>query len=106
MRVFTMSLQQQLLEQLQALNPQHIEIINESQQHGGYYEGKESHFKLIIVADEFQNLRPVQRHQKIYALTDLIRTGKLHALAIHAYTPNEWQGSAPESPQCAHAPKV
>ncbi|WLF83446.1 BolA family transcriptional regulator [Moraxella sp. ZY210820] len=101
-----MSLQQQLFQQLQALNPQHIDLINESHQHGGYYEGKESHFKLIIVADVFQNLRPVQRHQKIYALTDLIRTGQIHALAIHAYTPDEWQGYAPVSPQCAHAPKV
>ncbi|EPN5155640.1 BolA family protein, partial [Acinetobacter baumannii] len=26
-------------------------------------------------------------------------------LAIHAYLPSEWQGQAPASPECAHAPK-
>ncbi|MFX9962086.1 BolA family transcriptional regulator, partial [Acinetobacter baumannii] len=25
--------------------------------------------------------------------------------AIHAYLPSEWQGQAPASPECAHAPK-
>lgn len=31
--------------------------------------------------------------------------GKIHALAIHAYVASEWQGQAPASPECAHAPK-
>jgi BolA protein len=48
----------------------------------------------------------VQRHQKIYAVAaELMSPGKIHALAIHAYIPSEWQGQAPASPECAHAPK-
>lgn len=101
-----MNLQELLTQRLQELSPTHLEIINESHQHGGYFEGKQTHFKVIIVSESFQTLRLVQRHQKIYALIpDLMTAGNIHALAIHAYTPDEWQGHAPASPLCAHAPK-
>jgi BolA protein len=63
-----MSLEQQLIERLQQLQPTHLEVINESAGHGGYYPGKESHFKVVIVSEAFEGLRLVQRHQKIYAL--------------------------------------
>ncbi|MFW1859438.1 BolA family protein [Acinetobacter defluvii] len=102
-----MGLEQQLIEQLQILNPTHLEVINESAGHGGYFPGKESHFKVIIVSEAFAGLRLVQRHQKVYAAAkELLSPGKIHALAIHAYLPSEWQGEAPASPECAHAPKV
>ena len=101
-----MQLQNLLQQHLAQLKPDHLEVINESSGHGGYYPGKESHFKTVIVSDAFNGLRLVQRHQKIYALLgDLLSPGKIHALAIHAYTLNEWTGEHPESPLCAHAPK-
>ncbi len=102
-----MSLEKQLIEKLITLEPTHLEVINESAGHGGYFPGKESHFKVIIVSAAFEGLRLVQRHQKVYALAaELLNPGKIHALAIHAYVPNEWQGQAPASPECAHAPKA
>ncbi|MHA3059086.1 BolA family protein [Acinetobacter sp. ANC 4636] len=102
-----MSLEQQLIERLQQLQPTHLEVINESAGHGGYYPGKESHFKVVIVSEAFAGLRLVQRHQKIYALAaELLAPSAIHALAIHAYLPSEWEGQAPASPECAHAPKV
>ena len=101
-----MNLEQQLIERLQTLAPIHLEVINESAGHGGYFPGKESHFNVIVVSEEFQGLRLVQRHQKIYAVAaGLMSPGQIHALAIHAYIPTEWQGQAPASPECAHAPK-
>ena len=101
-----MQLQTELEQLLSALAPTHLEIINESSGHGGYYPGKESHFKATIVSTNFAGLRLVQRHQKVYALLgNLLSPGKIHALAIHAYTPDEWTGSRPDSPECAHAPK-
>ena len=101
-----MSLEQQLLQRLAALNPSHLEVVNESAGHGGYFPGKESHFKVVMVSDVFQGLRSVQRHQKIYAAAgDLLAPNKIHALAIHALLPSEWQGQALSSPECAHAPK-
>ena len=95
-----------LLEQLASLNPQHIELNNESHMHSGYFEGKESHFKLTSVSDVFAGLRLVSRHQAVYAAVANLLTsggGMVHALAIHAYTPDEWQSvaSSPDSPLCA-----
>ena len=60
-----MKLEQQLIERLQTLIPTHLEVLNESAGHGGYFPGKESHFKVIVVSEEFQGLRLVQRHQNL-----------------------------------------
>lgn len=101
-----MSLEQQLIERLQQLSPSHLEVVNESSGHGGYFPGKESHFKVIVVSEIFAGLRLVQRHQKIYAVAgELLSPGKIHALAIHTFLPEEWQGQDTSSPNCAHAPK-
>ncbi|UUS57530.1 MULTISPECIES: BolA family transcriptional regulator [unclassified Acinetobacter] len=101
-----MSLEQQLIERLQTLAPTHLEVVNESAGHGGYFPGKESHFKAVIVSEAFAGLRLVQRHQKVYAAAgDLLSPGQIHALAIHAFLPEEWKGQDITSPECAHAPK-
>ena len=93
-----------IINNLQSLNPTHITLDNESHMHAGYYEGKESHFKLVIVSNAFDGKRLVARHQLVYALTNplmMANGGTIHALAIHAYTPDEWSGQAPDSPNCA-----
>lgn len=101
-----MQLQTELEQLLSGLAPSYVEVVNESSGHGGYFPGKESHFKATIVSTHFAGLRLVQRHQKVYALLgNLLSPGKIHALAIHAYTPDEWTGVRPDSPACAHAPK-
>lgn len=56
--------QQQLHDRLQTLTPSVLQVDNESSGHGGYFEGKESHFKVSIVSPVFEGLRAVQRHQK------------------------------------------
>ncbi len=93
-----------IIDMLQALTPEHLELINESMNHAGYFDGKESHFKLTIVSDAFEGKRLVARHQLVYNLANPLLTsqgGQIHALAIHAYTPTEWQGQSPDSPLCA-----
>ena len=93
-----------LNSELQALEPQNIELVNESMNHAGYFDGKESHFKLTIVSKAFEGKRLVARHQLVYGLINSLLTsqgGQVHALAIHAYTPVEWQGQSPDSPLCA-----
>ncbi len=84
----------------QALQPSHIELINESHNHGG--PGTETHYKLIAVSEVFQGQRAVARHQRIYAVTAAERDTGLHALALHLYTPDEWAATdaAPASPAC------
>lgn len=102
--------QSQLNTQLHVLNPRYIDLQNESINHAGYFEGKESHFKLTIVSEDFAGKRLVARHQMVYAAVNSLLTqggGTVHALAIHAYTPDEWQmllasaGQSPLSPNCA-----
>ncbi|WP_296402681.1 BolA family protein [Psychrobacter sp.] len=102
-----MQTQSEIRQRIEALNPTHIELINESKNHSGYFEGKESHFKLTVVSPEFEAKRRVARHQLIYGLMDNLMTsqgGTIHALAIHAYSPEEWQQqnqTVPASPLCA-----
>ena len=101
-----MSLELQLRDRLQQLAPTYLEIVNESSGHGGYFPGKESHFKVVIVSEAFDGLRLVQRHPKVYAAVgDLLAPSRIHALAIHAFVESEWQGQDTSSPECAHAPK-
>lgn len=102
-----LSLEQELKTRLLELDPSFLTVINESAGHGGYYPGKESHFKVIVVSEQFAELRSVQRHQKIYAAAgDLLSPGKIHALAIHAFVADEWVGQDTSSPECSHAPKA
>jgi len=93
-----MSMQEQIQQALAALEPQHLEVLNESHMHS---RGQESHFKVVAVSPQFAGLNAVKRHQKVYAsLGELM--GRFHALALHTYTPEEWaaQGAAPASPTC------
>ncbi len=94
-----MSKQARVIEALEALKPQHLEVQDESHMHS---RGSETHYKAVIVSEEFAGLGAVKRHQKAYAaMGELMR--EIHALALHTYTPEEWavQGQAPASPVCA-----
>ena len=78
-----------------------IEVINESPNHN-VPDGAESHFKVIVVSDDFENMRQVQRHQLIYkVLNEEMKL--IHAIAIHPFTKTEWdsnQQSSSDSPDC------
>ncbi|MCP1651170.1 BolA protein [Pseudomonas nitroreducens] len=83
---------------LGALEPQHLEVLDESHMHS---RGQETHYKAVIVSPEFAGLNAVKRHQKVYATLGELMS-QFHALAMHTYTPEEWaqQGQAPDSPTC------
>ncbi|WP_042922016.1 BolA family protein [Stutzerimonas kunmingensis] len=84
---------------LQALQPEHLEVLDESHTHS---RGQETHYKAVIVSEQFTGLNSVKRHQKAYAAMGTLMQ-QIHALALHTYTPEEWaqQGTAPASPVCA-----
>ncbi|UVE19108.1 BolA family transcriptional regulator [Pseudomonas sp. LS44] len=93
-----MSMRERIQTALAALEPQHLEVLDESHMHS---RGLETHFKAVVVSALFAGLNAVKRHQKVYAaLGELM--GEFHALALHTYTPEEWavQGNAPDSPTC------
>ena len=92
---------QQVLEQTlqQAFEPVHLDVINESHMHSG--PATESHFKVVIVSERFDGMPLIRRHRAVHAaLAELMP--QFHALALHTYTPEEWErrGAAPASPAC------
>lgn len=84
------------LNRLQELSPLQIELEDESAAHKGHqgaagFNG-ESHFKLLIVSEEFRGMKPLQRHRRVYdVLGDLM--SRIHALQIKAQTPEQWEAS-------------
>ncbi|ANS84615.1 Protein BolA like protein [Vibrio scophthalmi] len=85
----------------QQLSPKHLDVINESYMHN-VAPGSESHFKVIVVSEQFEGLRLIARHRIInQTLADEL-ANHIHALAIHTYTPSEWLDlqRAPDSPMC------
>ena len=85
-----------------ALDPDHLEVINESNQHN-VPPDSETHFKVVLVARQFEDSRKLARHRLVYRLLGEELAGPVHALALHTYTLEEWQqrhGEAPLSPPC------
>ncbi|WP_278620586.1 BolA family transcriptional regulator [Ectopseudomonas oleovorans] len=93
-----MSKQDLIVTALAALQPEYLDVLDESHMHS---RGLETHYKAVIVSPLFAGLNAVKRHQKVYATVGELM-GQIHALALHTYTPEEWaaQGVAPASPTC------
>lgn len=86
----------------------HLEVVNESHMHN-VPKNSETHFRLVVVSGAFAGQMPVRRHRKVYALLDEELNGPVHALALHTFTPEEWQsrnGQAHDSPACRGGSKA
>ncbi|MCG6886275.1 MAG: BolA/IbaG family iron-sulfur metabolism protein [Proteobacteria bacterium] len=98
-----MTVQQDIETKLQdKLRPDHLEVINESSNHN-VPPGSESHFKVIIASDAFDGKLLVARHRLVNEILADELKHKIHALALHTYSPAEWaelNGGAPASPPC------
>ncbi|MFN7834929.1 MAG: BolA family protein [Burkholderiaceae bacterium] len=62
--------------------------------------GDGQHFEALIVAEAFDGLRPVQRHQSVYAVLGDRMRAEIHALSMKTLTPAEWA----ESPHFSSKP--
>ena len=84
-----------------SLTPLQLEVLNESFMHN-VPAGSETHFKVTAVSRQFDGLRKVRRHQLVYGVLSDLLAGPVHALALHLFTPDEWQAGvgAPDSPKC------
>ena len=85
----------------------HLDVVNESDQHN-VPPGSESHFKVVLVARNFENASLVQRHRLVYRLLAEEMAGGVHALALHTYTEAQWQelSASPCSPLCRGGSKA
>lgn len=53
--------------------------------------GDGRHWFGIIVSADFESLRALQRHQRVYAcLGDKLHNDEIHALSMKTFTPAEW----------------
>jgi len=74
-----------------ALQPLRLEIKDESAKHAGHAGAREGggHFDVTIVAAQFSGQGLLQRHRLVYdALGEAMRKD-IHALSIHAFSPDE-----------------
>ena len=61
------SMQNHLEDQLHlVLKPEYFEVVNESSQHSG--PATESHFKIVVVSSNFDEMKLIDRHRFINKL--------------------------------------
>ena len=74
------------------LSPETLQVEDESHMHVGHEgaKGGLGHFRVLVVSDKFRGQSPIKRHRLIYqAVGELMQTD-IHALAIEAFTPDEF----------------
>ena len=75
----------------QALNPESLEVIDESHLHAGHAgaKGGAGHYVVTIVADCFRGENTMSRHRMIYGALNGMMPTEIHALSIKAFDPDE-----------------
>ena len=78
-------------ERLAVLDPELVEIYDESGEHIGHAGAKSGggHYRLLIVSRAFEGRSGVARHRMVYGALGAMMQQEIHALAITAYTPEE-----------------
>lgn len=71
-----------------ALEPDSLEIIDDSARHAGHREAAgRFHLKVIAVSGRFEGLAAVQRHRLVYQALAEELSGPVHALNVDARAP-------------------
>lgn len=100
------SIEQKLLREF---DPVVLDVVDESYMHSSG-PGAQSHFKVVIVTAAFEGQRLLQRHRAVNAVVAEELAEKIHALALHTYTPKEWYEyyaeKPPVSPKCLGGSKL
>jgi BolA protein len=91
-----MSVDAEIRRRLSALEPEALELIDESAKHAGHAgaaPGGQTHWKLSIVSRRFEGQPTVARHRMVYQALGELMQNPIHALAISARSPEEPKGS-------------
>ena len=88
-------MQEQIIDLLnRSLQPDHLEVINESHLHAGHghFENpNETHFRVVIATHEFEGLSTLERHRRIHESLESCFKQGLHSLSIQALSTKEWK---------------
>lgn len=84
------AIQNEIRQRLASLEPQLLEIVDDSAKHAGHAGNTGGgHFTLTVVSSQFSGKSQIMRHRMIYhSLQDLI-PARIHALSISAFSPDE-----------------
>jgi stress-induced morphogen len=93
-----MNREQRILQLLKILNPSFINLKNDSHKHASHVEHLgsagftgETHYQLVIVSDQFENVSRIDRQRKINdLLKEEFQTG-LHAFEMKVYSVEEYE---------------
>jgi BolA protein len=78
-----------------SLRPTRLDVVNESHLHAGHRSSPgtgESHFRVLIVSEDFTGKSRVERHRMVNDLLSDELKKAVHALAIKACAPGEATG--------------
>lgn len=78
-------------QHLASLEPEVVEIIDESALHVGHAGAGAGggHYQLTIVSKHFAGLDALGRHRLVYQALEGLMGSRIHALSIQAYAPGE-----------------
>jgi len=77
-------------ELLQTLQPQQLEIIDDSALHAGHAGAREGgHYRLHIVSAQFSGKKTMERHRMVHAALASLMPNGIHALSIVSKAPEE-----------------
>ena len=74
----------------EAFQPSHLLVKDQSHLHAGHAGAKDGrgHFDVTIESAAFEGKRPLARHRLIYDALGTLMETDIHALRIHASTPD------------------
>jgi len=76
----------------EAFQPSHLLVKDQSHLHAGHAGAQDGrgHFDVTIVSAAFAGKRPLARHRLIYDALGTLMETDIHALSIHASTPDAY----------------
>lgn len=86
-----MRVAEQIRQKLARLEPESLDILDESGKHLGHEgaQGGGGHYQLVIVSRQFAGKSIQSRHRMVYEAMGPMMKKEIHALAIKAYAPDE-----------------
>ncbi len=80
-------------QRLAGLEPELLEIYDESGEHVGHAGAQAGggHYQVLIVSRRFEGQSRLSRHRLVYEALSAMMQTQIHALAITALTPEELQ---------------
>jgi len=87
----TRSRLERLTERLQSLEPDQLEVVDDSHQHAGHAGAADGrgHFSVLLVSKRFTGMTTLRRHRLVYEVVGDMMVTDIHALSIQALAPGE-----------------